>query len=133
MLWLVGKMAGKEGWPTRKEIVLAACDCAETALKYVPKSEDRPRKCIETVREWVEGTASLDAVHEARRTVYAYASDAAASSSASAYAAVYAAFAAVYAAYAADASAYAAEAGVPPERLVDIVRKRIPVPYKEEA
>ena len=35
MLWLCGNMADKDGWPTRKELVLAACSCAERALQYV--------------------------------------------------------------------------------------------------
>ncbi len=33
LLWLAGKMADKKGWPTRKQLVLAACACAEQALK----------------------------------------------------------------------------------------------------
>ena len=159
LLWLVGRMVDKEGWPTRKEVVLAACDCAETALKYVPQGEERPRKCIEIVREWVEGAASLDAMREAHRTVYAAvyaalyaaptaadyafaaaanAADAASLYTASLYAAsphpfaVYAALTAFDAASeAAHAAAYVVRAGVPQERLVEIVRKRIPIPFKE--
>ena len=42
MLWLAGKMRDKPDWPTRQQLVLAACDCAELSLKYVPKGEDRP-------------------------------------------------------------------------------------------
>ena len=132
LLCLVGRMVGEQGWPTRNEIVLAACDCAETALKYVPQCEDRPRTCIETVRAWVEGKASLEAVREARRA--SASASASAATYASAYAAVYSASAyAAYAAYAAAyaAAVYAARAGVPQKRLVEIVRKRIPVPYKE--
>ena len=55
LLWLCGKMADKPNWPTRKEVVLAACDCAEPSLKHVPAGEERPRKCIETVRAWAAG------------------------------------------------------------------------------
>ncbi len=39
LLWLCGRMVDKDGWPTRKELVLAACACAETALKYVKAGE----------------------------------------------------------------------------------------------
>jgi hypothetical protein len=91
MLWLCGKMADTPKWPTRKQVVLVACFCAELTLKYVSAEEDRPRKCIETVRAWVAGTASIEEVREARRDAYAYAA---------------AADTAVYAA--ADAAAYAA-------------------------
>ena len=52
LLWLCGRMCGTDGWPTRQELVLAACDCAERALKYVKKGEVRPRIAIETARKW---------------------------------------------------------------------------------
>ena len=74
LLWLCGHMSDKPGWPTRKEVVLATCDCAETALKYVKEGEDRPRKCIETVRAWAAGTATLDEVRTAQRDANAAAS-----------------------------------------------------------
>jgi hypothetical protein len=60
MLWLLAKMEGEDGWPDRKVIVLAACDCAELALKYVPEGENRPRKAIETARKWAPGKATLE-------------------------------------------------------------------------
>ena len=102
LLWLVGRMSGKSGWPDRKEIVLVACDCAELALLYVKPGEDRPRIAIETARAWVRGEATIESVREARR--------AAADAAAAAYAA-YAAYAyAAYAAYAAAAAAAAADA-----------------------
>ena len=107
LLWLAGKMADKKGWPTRKQVVLAACACAETALKYVPKGEDRPKKAIQTARAWARGKATLE---EVRAAAYA-AAYAAAAYAAAAYAAAYAAdaAAAAYAAYAyADAAASAA-------------------------
>ena len=62
LLWLAGKMADKRGWPTRKQIVLAACACAETALKYVPKGEERPKKAIQTARAWAKGKATIEEV-----------------------------------------------------------------------
>ena len=55
----------------RKEVVSAACDCAELALKHVPEGENRPRKCIEVVRAWAAGTATLDEVRTARLAAYA--------------------------------------------------------------
>jgi hypothetical protein len=99
MLWLAGIMIGVPGWPTHQQVVLAACDCAELSLKYVPEGKDRPMLAIETARKWTQGNASLGEV----RAAYAYAADAAA---AAAYAAAYAAAAAAYAA--ANAAAYAA-------------------------
>jgi hypothetical protein len=98
MLWLIGCMAGEPGWPTRQQVVLAVCDCAETALQFVKQGEDRPRKAIETARAWARGEASLDEVRADAYAAYAAAADAAYA------AAAYAAYAA--AAYA-DADAYA--------------------------
>ena len=92
LFWLAGKMADKKGWHTRKQIVLAACVCAETALKYVPKGEERPKKAIQTARAWARGKATIEEVRNAG------------------YAACYAASAASAVCHAADA-AYAADAG----------------------
>ena len=85
LLWLCGKMDDKKGWPTRKQLVLAACACAETALKYVPEGEERPRIAIETARKWARGKATLEQVKEAATNApyaaayaYAYAAAAAA-------------------------------------------------------
>jgi hypothetical protein len=105
MLWLVGKMADKPKWPTLQQVVLAACACAETALKYVPKGEDRPRLAIETARKWAHGETTLQ---EVRADAYA------------AYAA-----AAADAAYAAAYATYAAHAAYDNKQLADIVRKEI--------
>jgi hypothetical protein len=138
LLWLCGKMADKPNWPTHKEVVLAACDCAELALKHVPEGEDRPRKCIETTRAWAAGIATLDEVRTARRAAYAAdAADAADAAAYAAYAAAYAAYAAAYAAYAADAAraaAYAAYAAATRARTKTLakctvlVRKRLKCP-----
>jgi hypothetical protein len=109
LLWLCGRMADRPGWPTHKEVVLAACDCAETALQYVKSGEDRPRKCIATVRAWVACTATIEDVRSAMRAARA-ANDAAAAADA-AYAAARAAndaAAAADAAYAAARASYAA-------------------------
>ena len=42
------------------QIRLLACDFAETALKYVPAGEDRPRLAIETARRFVAGSATCE-------------------------------------------------------------------------
>ena len=65
MLWLCGKMVDKPGWPTRKKLTLIACDCASRALKHVTEGEDRPRKAIETARDWVKGKATIEQVRAA--------------------------------------------------------------------
>ena len=67
MLWLCGKMVGAPTWPTRKQLVLAACACAETALRLVPTGEDRPRRAIETARRWAhhEGAVTFAEVRAA--------------------------------------------------------------------
>jgi hypothetical protein len=107
LLWLCGKMVDKPNWPTRKQLVLAACNCAETSLKYVRTGEDRPRIAIETAKAWVRDEATLEQVKIAAYAA-AYATDAAAN--AAAYAAAYTAYAANAAANAASAAAYAANA-----------------------
>jgi hypothetical protein len=114
LLWLCGTMAGKKGWPTRKQIVLAACGCAETAPKYVKADEDRPRIAIKTARQWARGKATLQQVRDA-----AAASDAAYASYVgnAVYYAAYAAYypAAAYASYVGNAvysAAFAAAAAV---------------------
>jgi len=71
LFWLAGRMADQPGWPTRRQIVLAACACAETALKYVKPGEDRPRVAIETARAWVRGDASVEDVRVARKNAAA--------------------------------------------------------------
>jgi hypothetical protein len=106
LLWLYGRMADKPGWPTRKQVVLAACGCTATTLRRI-EAKDRPlvRKALRTVRKWTRGKATLAAV-----AAYAYTAPAAAAAAAAAAAddATYAADAA--ATYAADAAADAAYA-----------------------
>ena len=103
MLWLAGELG-----VDRRLLVLAACDCARTALKHVPKGEDRPLKAIEVAEAWTRGEANLDQVRAAARA----AANAANAASAAAYAAASAASAAYAAAYTAatSAAAYAANA-----------------------
>ena len=90
-----------------------ACDCAEHVLPIFDKKrpeDQRPRKCIEVSRKFINGEATADELDKARRAAYAaYAVDAAA------YAVDAAADAAAAAGYAvdadaADAAAYAAGA-----------------------
>jgi hypothetical protein len=116
MLWLCGRMVGKPGWPSRRDVVLAACDCAELALEHV-EDQERSRKCIETIRAWTEGEATIEEVRIAGRTAsyatYAAYDDAYAAYDDAAYAAYdayAAASAAADAAYAAADAAYAAYA-----------------------
>ncbi len=97
MLWLAGQLD-----IDRKLLVLAACDCAETALQYVPEGEDRPANAIQTSRNWCDGTASIRDCRKAATAATAAAADAA-----DADAAAYAAYAAAAAAAAADADAAA--------------------------
>lgn len=54
LLWLAAR-AGVD----RRLVVLAACDCAETALVRVPAGEERPRIAIETARLWARGGATI--------------------------------------------------------------------------
>ena len=42
MLWIAGRFAGPPGDPRRRPLVLAACDCAALALRYVPAGEECP-------------------------------------------------------------------------------------------
>jgi flagellar biosynthesis/type III secretory pathway protein FliH len=101
----------------RKVLVRIACDCARTALRFVPEGEDRPRRAIEAAEAWAEGRA---AVQEVRDAAYADAyADAYAAAYADAYAAAAYADAAADAAYAAADAAYAAAA--------DTVRRHIPL------
>ena len=115
MLWLCGKMAGNAGWAKKQQIVLLACDIAESVLpifelKY-PK-DSRPRKAIEAARGWCEGKVSLKDVRAADAYDAASAADAAAAAAsyAAAYAAASAAYDAASAAYDAADAAYAAYA-----------------------
>ncbi len=112
MLWLCGKMADKQGWPSRKQVVLAACACAETSLKFVKKGEKRPARAIETARKWTRGKATIEEVRMAAYATYA----------AAAAAATYAAAAAA-ATYAARAKALA--------DMADIVRSILNVPTED--
>jgi len=125
LLWLCARMAGEVGWPTRNDVTLAACDCAETALRYVKPGEDRPRLAIECARRLVAGLATREEAYAA-----ADAADAVYAAYAAAY---YAAYAAADAVYAVDYAAYAANAKKKAlKQCADLVRKRLPMPLAEE-
>jgi hypothetical protein len=146
MLWLLGRLCKR--LTQRRILVLAACDCAGITLKYVSKTETRPREAIRVARAWAMGKATMDEVRAAASYAYAasYASYAAASyGAASAAAAASAAYAASYAsyasygaaaaaasaasnAYAASYAAYAAAAAASHKRMVALIRKRIRMP-----
>src|SRR3990167_6711038 len=73
MLWLIGKMAGTKGWPTRNEIILLAADCAEMAMPIFEKrypAEKRVRDCIKGVRDYVSGKITLDELKKLRSAAY---------------------------------------------------------------
>ena len=73
----------------RKLTVLAACDCAETALRFLPSTEKRPAWVIATARAWCRSEAAPDLVRIAPNAACAYAcsSSADAAYAAAAYAA----------------------------------------------
>ena len=105
MLWLAGR-AGVD----RKQVVLAACDCAEPALVHLADDASL-LACvwaIDSARRWARGETDSREVEAAAYAAYDAAYDAAAAYAAVAYAAAYAADA--YAAYAAYAAAAAAAA-----------------------
>jgi len=64
---LCGAMIGTEGWPTKQEILLVVCDCAETVLPYLPKEETRSRECVRVSRLWAEGKATVGKIKEVGR------------------------------------------------------------------
>ena len=143
MLWLCGKMSGEKDWPTRQQVVLAACDCADLALPLYEKkypNDSRVRDCIAITRRWASGEATIEEVRSGRSDAAyaayaAYADDAAYAAADAAYAA-YAADAAAYAASAdadayADDAAYADAAYASASRLrecADICRKKLTIP-----
>ena len=119
LLWIAGKLN-----IDRKKLVLAACACARTALKYIPAGEDRPRIAIETAEAWTRGEATIEQVRTAADAAAHAAADAAAYAATDA--AAHAAHVAAYAS--ADAAAHAAYAAYAATRknLAGIVREIIP-------
>src|SRR3972149_6910811 len=61
MIWL----AARRG-VDHKVLARIACDCARTALRFVPAGEDRPRLAIEATERWIVGAAAAtDAAYAA--------------------------------------------------------------------
>jgi len=110
MLWLLAMMADKPGWPTAGVVRHCACDCAYTALRFVPYGEGRPARAVAVARLYADGLATGDDLAAARGAAYAAGNAAYATGAAAhdAYAAGNAAYAAGNAAYAAGNAAYAA-------------------------
>ena len=135
MLWLAGKLCRTV--PARKRLVLAACACARTALKYVPKGEGRPLVAIQTAERWARGThgVTLDDVHVSADAAGVAAGVAAGAAAYAAWAAAYAAWPAAYAAWpAAGAAAYAVSAAArikASARMSNIIRKHYPNPPRQ--
>jgi hypothetical protein len=154
MLWILAQMARKKEWPSRKTVVLCACDCAETSLQFVPEKENRPKIAIQTARKWAEGKATkIECAKAAYAAFAAYAAyaDAAADAAHAAFAAAHtvdvvsavavdasAAFTAdayaadAYAAYAADVSSSSSSSSAAFDakkealrNMADIIRKRV--------
>jgi hypothetical protein len=93
-------------WSLRLAVLLA-CRVAREALRYVPTSELRPLRAVETAERWVRGRATGEECRRAANAADAAADAAAADDTPYAAAAVYA-VAAKSAAHAAYAATYAA-------------------------
>ena len=117
MLWLLAMMADKPGWPTAGVVRHCACDCAYTALRFVPYGEGRPARAVAVARLYADGLATGDDLAAARGAAYAAGN------------AAYAAGDAAYDAYAAWDVAWAAahaarDAAM--KSVADLIRKRVP-------
>ena len=122
MFWLVGIMADKPGWTTRKQIVLVAADIAESVIHLVrPKDKDVCIAAIQAARDCAEGKIDQAA---ARAAAYA-ARDAAYAARAAAYAADAAARAAADAA--ADAAARAAAYAEKRKEICQWIRSKLQI------
>jgi len=113
MLWYL-----VEAGADRRQIILADCQCARLALRYLPENEHRPRIGIETAERWAKDMATRDELEVAFagvKDVY-NAIEAAAAAEAAVYVNVASAktFPAAYGVFraAAHAAAYAAKAAV---------------------
>ena len=115
MLWLCEKMEGKKGWPTRQQVVLVACDCAELSLPIFEKeypNDKRPRLAIEAARAWANGDGTIEQVRSAADAAYAAAD----------------AVNAAHAAYAAYAAAHSATYVAWLRECADLCRKGLKIP-----
>src|SRR3990172_9939715 len=67
--WLLWLLAVKEA--DHRKIVLAACQCARLALRFVPPGEDRPLRAIEAAEKWAESPIGATEAAEAARAAEA--------------------------------------------------------------
>src|SRR5437660_5103014 len=68
MVWLCEKMMNEADWPNHRQVVLAACACAETVLHIYESKYPRshaPRQALEAARYWAAGRATIDEVRAA--------------------------------------------------------------------
>lgn len=126
MLWLLGRLSGPPGSPSRLRVVALALDCSETAICFVRDKgiRDQVRYGIAIMRRHLE-TGDLSTLREGRRALRSVAADAAAYAAYAAYA--YAAYAAADSADSAAAYAAAARSRAL-SRMADMVRVRFPTP-----
>jgi len=121
MAWLIARLP-----IDRKLLVLAACDCAETAWQYCDgETLQSAMLAVHVTREYCAGRADLDDVRAARSAAADAYAAAYAAAAAAADAAADAADAAAYAAYAAAGAADAARRKAKQE-CAQLIRERVP-------
>jgi hypothetical protein len=64
LVWVLGELHVR-GALSRQTLVLAACACAETALRHAHARDDCPRLAIEAARRWARGEATVAEVRAA--------------------------------------------------------------------
>jgi len=52
MLWYAAKVCGPQGSASHRKLVLVACACARTGLRFVAKGEKRPETAIVLAERW---------------------------------------------------------------------------------
>ncbi len=64
MLWLASRLGVEE-----KQIVLAGIDCAEWALRFIPKNELRPKNAIAAARRYLNGGCTIAELNRATELI----------------------------------------------------------------